>query len=349
MAAPARKPSSFPQHFPGYRDALRPRADFPGQVPNNTVLANVSGQEAEVVPVPIATIGSIIGGGGGGVQGSGTAGYVPVWTDGTTLNDSSIRDTGTASTGIILTLGTLTTPDDITGTDNGINLTLNTGIGGGTSGAGGTLRLSTGTASVTGYGGGDIQFRPGAGGYGGSITGIAGDGSDAGAPGGGVQFIGGTAIGVSAGTAGSIQLSGGSSQQGAGGPVLIQGGLGATTTGTGAGGPVQINGGDGGVSGTAGDGGNVTILGGPAGGTVGVGGTIGITGGNGIPGGRVALVTGSAQSSSGSNGGNVDVVLGAGDGAGHRGRLNITGLPTSSAGLASGDVWLDTNVLTIIP
>jgi len=31
------------------------------------------------------------------------------------------------------------------------------------------------------------------------------------------------------------------------------------------------------------------------------------------------------------------------------GQLNISSLPTSSAGLSSGDIWLNSNVLTIVP
>jgi hypothetical protein len=33
----------------------------------------------------------------------------------------------------------------------------------------------------------------------------------------------------------------------------------------------------------------------------------------------------------------------------HSGRLNLKGIPTSSAGLASGDVWSNAGILTIVP
>jgi hypothetical protein len=63
----------------------------------------------------------------------------------------------------------------------------------------------------------------------------------------------------------------------------------------------------------------------------------------------VNIQSAAAGTGGGGNGGNIDIVLGVGDGAGHRGRLNIVGLPTSAAGLASGDVWLNVNILTIVP
>jgi hypothetical protein len=163
------------------------------------------------------------GGGGGTLTGVGTPGYVAIWSSPTNLASSSIYDSGADPRGVILTLGTLSTPDGTMA--NGVDLTL-----------------VSGAAGTAGYGGGDINLRPGAGtggAYGGSIIGQAGDGSyTAGAGGGGVAFIGGANLG--AGKGGAIQLNAGSSTEGDGGDVTIGSGPGSTNTGVGAGGAITI-------------------------------------------------------------------------------------------------------------
>jgi len=143
----------------------------------------------------------------------------------------------------------------------------------------------------------------------------------------------------------------------------------------GDGGQIEITAGDGGS--TSGDGGGITLTAGVTYGGVGgnvvvdagnsdnasTAGKIDFNAGNGGEGGRIQILAGgsNADSTDGgviqiqsgqangatANGGNVNIYLGTG--TTNRGRLNITGLPTSSAGLSSGDIWLNSNVLTIVP
>jgi hypothetical protein len=249
------------------------------------------------------------GGGGGTLTGVGTPGYVAVWSSPTNLATSTIYDSGTQVT---LTKGIVLTPNG-TGTA-GVGITLAAYVGGGE------------------YGGGNLLLRAGPGltnGYGGGVSVIAGYGTGAG-NGGNAQLVGGSS-GVS-GAPGAAAVAGGNAAGGNtnGGPVGIIAGAGY---GSGSGGTTTIGGG---VAGLTGVGGTVIL----------VSGNGGVTSGNAGP---ITINSGSASASSGGNGGNIDITLGTGDGAGHRGRLNVTGLPTSNAGLASGDVWLNSNVLTIVP
>ena len=71
-----------------------------------------------------------------------------------------------------------------------------------------------------------------------------------------------------------------------------------------------------------------------------------VSGGNAFD---VSIISGNATTSGNINGGNVVITLGTGHGTGHTGYLKISGLPTSSAGLPSGALWLNSNVLTIVP
>lgn len=133
-----------------------------------------------------------------------------------------------------------------------------------------------------------------------------------------------------------------------------------------------------GTGGAAGDGGIAVLQAGP-GGINGAGGSASIRGGSAIyegsggqvlaisgsgsgdhPGGRLYLSSGDGGNGvnpdeNSGNGGNVELNVGrAGvpDGAGVagvNGNLIITGLPTSAAGLPSGAIWLNSNVLTIVP
>lgn len=68
------------------------------------------------------------------------------------------------------------------------------------------------------------------------------------------------------------------------------------------------------------------------------------TGGNA---GNIEITTGNGRSGV-SDGGSLFIALGAGFGGGANGRLNISNLPTSSAGLSSGDIWNNGGVLTIV-
>jgi hypothetical protein len=120
-----------------------------------------------------------------------------------------------------------------------------------------------------------------------------------------------------------------------------------------AGADISINGGDGNTSG----GGGTAFLVGGAGGTTGAGGAAWISGGNGGhnggKGGDIVMVTGLPNSfGNTAAGGDCLIQLSAGQAGGRGGRLVISGLPTSNAGLATGDVWVDTtggnNILKIV-
>lgn len=131
---------------------------------------------------------------------------------------------------------------------------------------------------------------------------------------------------------------------GQGGPAAMYGG---NAGATGIGGAARVAAGYGGA--TSGPGGSAFLIGGAA--TSGSGGSVliqsGYTAGGGNAG-SIQLQPAIGGGASG-NGGSLIITLPAGAGTGHAGRLVITGLPTSSAGLSSGDVWLNSNVLTIVP
>lgn len=144
-----------------------------------------------------------------------------------------------------------------------------------------------------------------------------------------------------------LNIAGGTrTGSGDGGIVSIAGG---NTDTVGNGGEVALQAGGGGV--TSGNGGPIEILAGGAT-TLGHGGRIDLTAGDGEGtsknGGPITISGGSAFGTSG-NGGNINLRLHTGGSGGHAGRLNISGLPTSASGLASGDIWLNSNVLTIVP
>lgn len=150
--------------------------------------------------------------------------------------------------------------------------------------------------------------------------------------------------------------------------------IGANGNSTGSGANIDINAGDGGA--TSGNGGKITLQAGvTVGGTGGeidifagnadnadVAGRIKIDAGNGGQGGDIQVLAGSSNANNtnggvvqiqsgngngtGANGGNINLFLGTG--TSNRGRLNITGLPTSSAGLVAGDIWNNSGVLNIV-
>jgi hypothetical protein len=129
-----------------------------------------------------------------------------------------------------------------------------------------------------------------------------------------------------------------------GGDALLWAGNGTTAT---SGGNVEITAGAGGS--TSGDGGVVEITSGEGGSTSGDGGRIQILAGDSnadfIDGGEVRIQSGYGNGAT-ANGGNVTIYLGIG--TANRGRLNITGLPTSSEGLSAGDVYVSEGVLMIV-
>lgn len=152
------------------------------------------------------------------------------------------------------------------------------------------------------------------------------------AGGGGTATVQGGPIG------GNADLRGGNNAAGAAGSANVVAGNGTTgatarlTAGdgsAGAGGPVDISGGNG----TGGNGGGITIQGGSGnlGGPVQVNAGVS-TAGNGN---AVELVAGSASAGSGGTGGGIIVDLGAGDGAGAKGVLDIEH-GTSTTGAAAG-------------
>lgn len=113
------------------------------------------------------------------------------------------------------------------------------------------------------------------------------------------------------------------------------------------------------------DAGGLSLLSGFGGNVGGSGGNINIVAGDGTnnnPGGGLRFFSGNGDGSadggemgitlgsggSSGNGGGMDIVLGIGNGGGHNGRLNIQNLPTSSAGLSSGDIWNSAGTLKIV-
>ena len=73
----------------------------------------------------------------------------------------------------------------------------------------------------------------------------------------------------------------------------------------------------------------------------------GTTQGTGAAGGSASLLGGDARGSGNNNGGDVVISGGAPTGTGTRGRVSITNLPTSSAGLSTGMLWNDAGTLKI--
>jgi hypothetical protein len=60
-------------------------------------------------------------------------------------------------------------------------------------------------------------------------------------------------------------------------------------------------------------------------------------------------ILGDDASAGNNNGGNITLQGGAGTGTGLRGNIIFLNLPTSAAGLPSGSLWNNANVLTIVP
>jgi len=130
---------------------------------------------------------------------------------------------------------------------------------------------------------------------------------------------------------------------GPGGQLTLVAGDGGT--GNANGGTVEIASGNGTGSGYGG----YLFLDGGQGGATGGGGNVILTSGNGgAADGGIFRITSGSSGSGDHNGGNIEVVLGTGTGTGHTGRLNISGLPTSSAGLSSGDIWNSSGTLKIV-
>lgn len=102
-----------------------------------------------------------------------------------------------------------------------------------------------------------------------------------------------------------------------------------------------------GITGNA-NGGAIVIAAGNSHGT-GQGGEVGLLAGDGVntgANGGVVFIT--AGDSNGAIGGDVNIGIGVGSAGGTNGNLNISNLPTSAAGLSSGDVYNDTGVLKIV-
>jgi hypothetical protein len=184
------------------------------------------------------------------VTGSGTTDYIPIWTSGSTLGDSTIFETqgmvgiGTTSpTATLHVVGPNGTGGPVP--RNAPAAFWVTGGRGGVLGAGGPISLVSGTGGVVGPGG-PINLASGAGGMG--------------------FFAAETA--ANGGPGGLTQLS-----AGPGGPGACRF---KVCTGGGAGGSVQITAGGGGLGGRGGNGGSITLQPG--------GGGLGGTGGRGTPG-----------------------------------------------------------------
>lgn len=231
-------------------------------------------------------------------------------------------------------------------------------------GGGGAVNIFGGTATGSGSDGGAINITSGSStteGNGNHITLTAGNGAgDGGALGGNINLNAGTSI--SSGGGGNLDFEAGESgpDGGDGGYIVIESGIGHG----GDSGEIDLFASYSDASGEQAFGGDVDISGGYADGG---GGEVTISGGytneSSSAGGGVYLEAGGAsgtsstnskiqllgQDGSTGNGGNINIVLGNSSGGGHRGRLNVSGLPTSAAGLASGDIWLNSNVLTIVP
>ena len=152
----------------------------------------------------------------------------------------------------------------------------------------------------------------------------------------------GAGDGASAGGAAYVKAGQGG-LTGNGGASRLYGGSGGTTSGNGGladhrGGQAYVGTGGGAVSGGGGsnngDGGYFQALGGDAG-VSGDGGYVFIRGGSGT--------------GAGKHGGNITLAPGSGVSSAAVGHLIINNLPVSAAGLPSGAIWLNTNVLTRVP
>lgn len=250
---------------------------------------------------------------------AGTNGEVQFNDNGTVAGDSGlVYDKNSAS--LIIGVqnagsGTVTTNSASVGSGfQGAPLILGTGNGDG-SGQAGPIELTPGVAGTSGAGG-DIDIN-------------ASDGGSSSGDGGNINITSGDSKSA-AGTIDIIAGNGSGAGPATGGNILIQSGN-ATGSGANNAGPIQILAG---YAGTGGAGAPVIIGAGWGGSSSGAGGRVDINGG-GTFGGN-------------SNGGNVNINLGVKSGSGHDGRFNIQTLPTSSAGLSTGDVWNNSGVLNIV-
>jgi hypothetical protein len=275
-----------------------------------------------------------LGGGGSGTVGPGTVGYVSFFTGTNTVGDSSIKDTGTASSGVVLTLGTLTTPDNPGTYGTGVSLAIQPGASGSLGGYGGGVSITGGSGVGTpGYGGAVLISggTPSATGIGGAVTITGGpDSNDAGSGGPGAAALVGGSAGFLDGGGAQGTVGGGSGHgDGPGGAGVVAGGLGQ---GSGQAGGAFVTGG---FNSSTGKGGNARISGGQS--AAGDAGDVIIE--------TFAAGAGNNGDISLSSQGDITiVVLNPGSQ-----NLIINGLPTSAAGLTTGMIWLDSNVLTRVP
>jgi hypothetical protein len=241
------------------------------------------------------------------------------------------------------------------GVVTGVNLTTDLENNGASEG--GSLSLEGGDGNVNGNGG-DVQLSAGTGGSvdgdGGAIVTHAGSGGSTHGDGGTVEVWAGYSL-ADGSTGGDLDLEAGYVDLGPtagdnggadGGDVYLGSGAVTDASTYSTSGDIEI---EVGVltSATAVDGmiggnidikaGNVTAFNVTGNTTNGQAGSVSISAGR-------RITNGGATSDA--IGGDINLVVGTGA---TNGNLNISNLPTSSAGLSSGDIWLNSNVLTIVP
>lgn len=120
-------------------------AQFSGQIPNNTVLGNVSGATAPARPVAITALGGC---------GSGTLNRILKFTGVTSCGDSNISDDGSGTAITLASGGVLHTT--VTQAAGGGNFNATLGSGSGAASNGGGFNLTAGNAGTSGTGGGFV-------------------------------------------------------------------------------------------------------------------------------------------------------------------------------------------------
>lgn len=122
---------------------LAAHAQYPGQIPNNTVIGNVSGTTAPARPVPMGSLTTLCG--------AGTTNRVIKFNASDVCVDSNISDDGSGTAITFASGGALHTT--VTQAAGGGNFNATLGSGSGAASNGGSFNLLAGNAGTSGSGG----------------------------------------------------------------------------------------------------------------------------------------------------------------------------------------------------